>query len=159
MADNSIFRKESLERIQSPEQINDYLKVTGPSVWVTLGAVVLLLIGALIWGVTGELDTFVNASVVSDGTKTVCYIISHEAKDVRVGMPVKIEGEEYTIESIDPTPKDADKILDEYMIYSTNLDEDDWIYEAKISEVFPAGVYSGQIVIDRLKPIDLLMKK
>ena len=44
--DNSIFRKQSLDRIKSPEQLNDYLHVTSPAIWVVLVAV-LLLLGAL----------------------------------------------------------------------------------------------------------------
>ena len=39
-----IFRKKSLERVSSPEQLNDYLHVTSPAVWVVLAAVIVLLI-------------------------------------------------------------------------------------------------------------------
>ena len=40
--DNQIFRKESLDQISSPEQLNDYLRVTNPAVWLVLTAVILL---------------------------------------------------------------------------------------------------------------------
>lgn len=53
---NSIFRKTSLERINSPEQLNDYIRVIRPGAWLVLGAVVLLLAGVLIWSLTGEID-------------------------------------------------------------------------------------------------------
>ena len=43
MADNSIFRKKSLERVQSPEQLNDYIKVANPGVWLVLIAVIIFL--------------------------------------------------------------------------------------------------------------------
>ena len=46
----SLFRKESVESIQSPEQLNDYMRVTNPSVWVVLIAVIVLLAGMLVWG-------------------------------------------------------------------------------------------------------------
>ncbi len=48
MAD-SIFREKSLKRITSPEELGDYLRVTSPTVWLVLGAVILLLVGMLIW--------------------------------------------------------------------------------------------------------------
>ena len=35
--------------ISSPEQLNDYLKVTNPKIWVLLTAVVLLVGGLLLW--------------------------------------------------------------------------------------------------------------
>ena len=44
-----VYREKSLERISSPEQLNDYLKVTKPMVWVVLIAAVLLIVGFLIW--------------------------------------------------------------------------------------------------------------
>ena len=45
MEQTSVYRKASVERISSPEQLNDYLRVTNPSVWIVLAAVVLLLAG------------------------------------------------------------------------------------------------------------------
>ena len=46
---NNIFRQKSMERLSSPEQLNDYLKVTNPAVWVVLAAVIFLLAGLFIW--------------------------------------------------------------------------------------------------------------
>ena len=41
----SPFRQESLDRAKSPEQLDDYIRVSNPGVWMVLGAV--LLAGAL----------------------------------------------------------------------------------------------------------------
>ena len=49
--DNKIYRETSVNRISSPEQLNDYLKVTKPGVWIVLLAVALLLAGLLVWGI------------------------------------------------------------------------------------------------------------
>ena len=54
MEDRSIFRKKSLDRVTSPEQLNDYIKVTTPSVWVILAATLLLIFGTLFWAVFGR---------------------------------------------------------------------------------------------------------
>ena len=40
----SIFREKSITRVSSPEQLNDYIRVTTPSVWIVLIALVLLMI-------------------------------------------------------------------------------------------------------------------
>ena len=50
MEKSKVFRQTSMDRIQSPEQLNDYLRVTDPSVWVLLAAVIVLLAGVLVWG-------------------------------------------------------------------------------------------------------------
>ena len=69
MAEKSIFRDKSLERISAPEQLNDYIKVTKPSVWVVLIATILLIAGALVWAIFGKIE--VNTE---NGTKTVAPI-------------------------------------------------------------------------------------
>ena len=51
-----IFREKSLERVSSPEALNDYIRVTTPSVWIVLAAVVVLLVGMLAWSVFGRVN-------------------------------------------------------------------------------------------------------
>ena len=41
--DNKLFRKNSLERVSSPEQLNDYVKVSSPGIWIILAAVIVRL--------------------------------------------------------------------------------------------------------------------
>ncbi len=50
----SIFREKSMERVSSPEALNDYIRVTTPSVWVVLIALVVLLAGMLAWSILGR---------------------------------------------------------------------------------------------------------
>ena len=49
----SIFRKKSLDRINGPEEMRDYVRVTTPSVWMVLAAIALLVIGILGWCIFG----------------------------------------------------------------------------------------------------------
>ena len=66
--DHQLFRKSSLERISSPEQLNDYIKAAGPAAWLVLAAAVILLTGACIWGIFGRLETRLTAPVqVTEG--------------------------------------------------------------------------------------------
>ncbi len=51
---SEIFRKKSLERVSSPEELNDYIKVTTPSVWMVLAAIIILLAGLVVWSVFGS---------------------------------------------------------------------------------------------------------
>ena len=59
----SIFRQKSLDRMSSPEEIDNYMKVTRPSLWLTLGVIVLLLAALILWSVTARIE----ATTVSDG--------------------------------------------------------------------------------------------
>ena len=56
MESKQIFRKKSIERVSSPEKLDDYIKVTTPSVWIILAATVALLVGMIIWGVFGKIE-------------------------------------------------------------------------------------------------------
>ena len=70
--DNQLFRKKNLEKISSPEQLNDYIRVSNPGVWIVLAAVIVLLVGVCVWGIFGQLETTVgSAAVVKDGKMTV----------------------------------------------------------------------------------------
>ena len=69
MSEKSIFRKKSIDRVSSPEQLNDYIKVTTPSVWLILFATLFLIAGTLIWAIFGKIE--VNTD---DGTKFVAPI-------------------------------------------------------------------------------------
>lgn len=91
MAQEQLYRKGSLERIQSPEQLNDYLRVTNPSVWLLLTAVILLLAGLLIWGSFTYIDSVATGTAqVTDGSMTVRFDDPVMAETVEVGMPVTV---------------------------------------------------------------------
>ena len=57
---SDIFREKSMERMSSPEQLNDYIRVTTPSVWLVLIAVILLLAGILVWSIFGTVSVTDN---------------------------------------------------------------------------------------------------
>ncbi len=48
-----IFNQKSLAKISGPEELNAYIRVTTPSVWIVLAAIVLLVLGILGWSVFG----------------------------------------------------------------------------------------------------------
>lgn len=53
---DSIFRKKSVDRISSPEESLDYLRVTKPAIWMILVAIVFILIAIAVWSITGRIE-------------------------------------------------------------------------------------------------------
>lgn len=53
----SVFRKVALERLSSPEQLDQLLQVTRPGGWLALGSLAALLAAALIWAFAGTIPT------------------------------------------------------------------------------------------------------
>ena len=70
--DESIYRKKSLDRITSPESLGDYLHVTNPAVWMILTAIIVLLVGMLIWSSTATINSIATGTAqVEDGNLAV----------------------------------------------------------------------------------------
>ena len=75
MEKKNIFRQESLDRMTSPEQLNDYIRVSTPSVWLILSAFFILAVSVIVWGVTGTLPQTASLNGVIEKDHTVvCYI-------------------------------------------------------------------------------------
>jgi HlyD family secretion protein len=77
-----LFRKVSLERLSSPEQLDQLLRVTDPKSWMGLLAVVLLLITAVIWGYKGSIVTTAGGQGVVVRSGGVLNVVSHGAGTV-----------------------------------------------------------------------------
>lgn len=71
--DKSIFREKSMDKMSSPESLNDYIKVTTPSVWIILTAIVVLLLGILAWSVFGRVETH-NADGSTEEVAPITYV-------------------------------------------------------------------------------------
>ncbi len=57
-----IFRKVALERLSSPEQLDQLVQVTNPRGWLALGALGVMLLAAVGWGIWGSIPTEATGS-------------------------------------------------------------------------------------------------
>ena len=71
---NNVFREKSMDRVSSPEQLNDYIKVSNPAVWMIISSVIILLIGICVWGVFGRLNTVIKTGGVCRNGVACCYV-------------------------------------------------------------------------------------
>jgi HlyD family secretion protein len=71
-----IFRKVSLDRLSSPEQIDQLLQVTTARGWVALVALCGCIAAALIWSVTSFTETTISASGVISRAEGVASVVS-----------------------------------------------------------------------------------
>ena len=70
-----IFRDKSIKRVSSPEELNDYIRVTKPSVWIVLAALVILLTGMLVWSIFGTVQRH-NADGSVEEVHPISYVIN-----------------------------------------------------------------------------------
>jgi hypothetical protein len=98
MADDSktsIFRKESLERLSSPEQLDQLMQVVGPRSWLPLTALSVLMILSLIWSIFGRIPVtatsdglLVRPTNSSDQLIGIAFFDRREGDRIQPGMSI-----------------------------------------------------------------------
>lgn len=152
-----LFREKSLKRISSPEELNDYLKVTTPGVWILLASVIILLVGALVWAIFGTMNTEISTVAINTtGNEIRIYVKESKISEVEVGQTVKINDSEYTIDEIERDPISIDNSFPDYVLHVGNLQIGEWVYRAIVNAEIEPGVYEAKIVVESIKPLSLI---
>ena len=152
-----LFRKKSLDKVSSPEQLNEYIRVANPSVWVVLASIVILLAGMVVWGFIGHLDTTLPTAVVCEKGEAVIYVKEADAEKIAVGMTVRVGDQEYAVSEISPEPKRVDGALSEYAVHASGLTQGEWVYALQVSGNMADGVHKAEIVIESISPISFIL--
>ncbi len=155
---SSIFRRKSMDKISSPEQMNDYIRVANPSVWMILAAIIVLLVGVCVWGIYGQLDTKLQTGGICEDGKLVCYIGEADFEKVQSGMSVTVGENEYTVSSVASEPTRLDESTGSYLIHLAGLAEGDWAYAVVVDAPdLQNGTYSVSIILERVRPLDFVL--
>lgn len=83
----SVFRKSSLDKLSSPEQLDKLIKITSPRSWLILAFFVLICVSTVIWSLAGSIPKKVQAQGIiinSGGTKSIFCAVDGEISDVTV---------------------------------------------------------------------------
>ena len=155
---STIFREKSLKKIASPEQMNDYIRVSSPSVWMVLTAVIVLLAGVGVGGMFGHLDTAVQTGgVCADGRLTV--LVSEEDHDkIKENAVISVDGVEYAVAEITNAPIRVDDQIDPYVVHLAGFTEGDWVYRLYADVPGLAdGVYAASVITERVRPLDFVL--
>ena len=154
---SNLFREKSLQRISSPEQLNTYVRVSTPSVWLLLSAIVVLLIGICLWGVFGHMDTVLSVAAVSEAGEAMAYVHAADVQKISADTIVKIGEVEGKVLSISTEPVAVDEEFTEYMRHVGGLQEGEWVFEAQLEADCPDGVYAAQIIVDSVAPMSFVL--
>ena len=150
---NDLFRKKSLERISSPEELHDYMRVTTPRLWMLLTAIILLLAGFIVYASIANLENNPieddNGEPVKMATTSIFFAtLPISYKDtVETNMKVRIGKEEGKVD----------------MLAIVNTDESDGqqglsliISMDNSSLTLPDGEYDAELVLEATTPISFL---
>ncbi len=135
--EKEIFRKKSLDKLKSPESLDESIKVTNPGVWLILAAVILLLVGACIWGAFGHIDSITPVSVRAENGTLTGTIEEENITSVKTGQTVRFTEYEAAVESI-------------------GKEDGGYVLTLTAKETVPDGFYDGNIVIGSFKPFSFI---
>ena len=101
-----VYRKTSLERVSSPEQLDKMIVITSPSYWLAILCGALIIAAALVWSIFGNIPintettgVFVSSQMLDqqiadtqmDGEQQViCYVPISTGKKIVPGMEVVV---------------------------------------------------------------------
>ena len=152
-----LFKKSNIDKVSSPEQLHDYVRVANPGLWMAISAIVILLVGVVVWGFIGKIDTTLSTAIVTDSGNAVIYIGESDVDKLEIGMIVRSEGKEYTITEIADAPIKVDGSLTDYAIHVSSLTVGEWVYAVSIDGEHSDGVQKADIVIESISPISFIL--
>lgn len=163
-ATSSIFNKRATEKLRSPDDLDKYVRVTNPSVWLALTACIALLAGLLAWGMFGSVTTSVTGTGVSVNGQAMCFLKAEDAAKVSAGNEANVGGEPMTVAEISSVPLsrgEAGKLLSNDYLVNT-LVNGDWAYRVTFdgdASAMATGVpLTVSITTEHITPISLILK-
>ena len=147
------------KKVNSPEQLNQYIRLSNPGVWILLLAIVVLLVGVCIWGYFGKIDTKIKTVVVSDNYTSYLYVKEEDIAKIKNGMSVELNNSEniFEIVSIEEAPEKVTDDMDEYARHLGNFQVGEWVYKCRLNKNVKEGTYSADVVIESISPMTFIV--
>ena len=155
-ANESIFRKQNIDNLSSPEQLNDYIKSATPGVWFVLIAIIFLLIGICVWGVFGHLDTTISIGALCEDGKLMLYIPEKNKDMLEPGMVVKVDDHEFSISQISNSPVHITDQTDPYLLHISELSIGDFCFIGTAQTDLSSGIYTAVVTIESISPLSFV---
>lgn len=155
----TIFRQKSVDRVSSPEQLDNYLKVTSPSVWLVLIGIIIILVAAIIWSAYGRLNTYTSVGCAIEEKVAYCYVKEEESSKIEKGMFVEVPSKDvkFEITNIDSA---GINIPDSYayLQHLVGVTSNDYviILYGKCEDV-DNGYYAGKVMTDSVSPLTFIL--
>mgnify|MGYP006988890160 CR=1 FL=1 len=122
-----IFRKKSIEKISSPDDLTTYIHVARAEGWIVLLAVMIILFGLIGWSYFSSIQSYVyGVAEAKDGVVTATFDNSEAAQTLKTDMNLEIGD---LVTTIGYVKHDEDGNV----IAIANIEMPDGSYEAKAS--------------------------
>ena len=99
---------------QSLDNLNEYIRVIHPSVWLLLIAMLSIVVGIVCWGVFGHVDRIIETTIYVENKQVVCYVNHGDIEEIKQGMTITYDNTSGTIQSL----KESNGGVDIYTVSS-----------------------------------------
>lgn len=90
---NNLFRKDAIDKLQSPDRLNEMVKIISPSNWIAVLSICILLVFFVIWSIFGRLPINVNGNGIllkSGGVMEIPAIATGQVSRVYVKPGIRV---------------------------------------------------------------------
>ncbi len=177
-----VFRRSTMNRIASADELDHYIKVTNPSAWVVTIAAFLLVAGIIVWAFVATVPVTIETTGVlidsSDNSKmaVVCFVDKSTADKIdKSGAIASASDVAAESVAVNPTPVSSTEIVNFFDsdFYVEALHLSDWNYvvslaidEEPATTDYSINIKSGEarlvpvkIVVYETHPINIIMEK
>ena len=185
MGKSNLFRKSSLERVSSPEQLNEYIKIISPNLILMIIAIFSILFAGLAWIFSSDIPKYqkISGVIIDDygDKKLYSYVDIGTSKKLSVGMKARVSPDYFPeeqygyingeIEKIGNQIIDSNYIINKFynpnliapifpsyncVEVVTNLGSSS--KEINLSEIIEGSQCTSKVVIGKEKVIDFVFK-
>lgn len=152
------------ERITSPEQLNEYIRVTSYGAWIILSSILVFLAGFFIWIFTGQLEVSFPSYVYTEGKSSSAFLPVEQASKLKNGMTVRLteNGSSGTVVSVSEKSlsfSDISQLIGENNALVMNINDRTRFMKTDLQFTDPPAKISGAVfILDKVKPVSFLLK-
>ena len=155
---NTIFRKKSIERISSPEQLQDYIRVSNPGIWLLLVGIIAILAGFCVWCTFGHMESKLPVPVICGSGMDSFYVSEENVSKVAPGMEVRVGEDTAKVVSVATEPFAVDESFPEYACHVGGFSQGQWVYGVQLDTLMlEPGVYRGELLVESVSPMSFLL--
>lgn len=158
------FNQKAAEKLRSPDDLDAYVRVTNPSLWLVLFACLAIVAGLLAWGIFGAVTTNITTTGTVVKETPMCFLSPEEVAQVSVGDAAIVYDRKMTVVEVSAVPLSVEEqshLLDSDYLVSA-LSKGNWAYRVTfagdvdgLAEGVPLTV---SITTERMAPISLILR-
>ena len=147
----SLFRRKAMARLSSPEDLEEYLTVTGPGVWLPLAAVMVLLIGVIVWMIFGKIYVTETVAVQAGNGLVMCYVPEEQLTEM--ADTITIGGTTYALVDVGYASQPVTDAMSTAVRWAGGLELGQVVTPLRVDAQLEDGIYTGTITVQAIHPI------